>query len=284
MIPQTIGIGVAPELLPDCRPTYLMCPPRYYDVDYVINPWMVGNLNKSSRERATEQWHHLRRSLAHVANVELVEPQCGVPDMVFTANAGLYRGGTVVLSRFFHAERQGEEKHFRRRFCEAGFNIIDLPEAIYFEGEGDALFCSDGSRLWAAYGYRTSRESHQFLARTWNIEVVSLHLVDPRFYHLDTCFAPLSNDYLMYYPGAFDHASLASVESFYPREKRIVVTEDDATHFACNVINVGRNIFLNDISRELTSQLESLGFHVYPIALSEFIKAGGAAKCLVMGF
>jgi ornithine--oxo-acid transaminase len=244
---------------------------------------MAGNVHTSSQKRATEQWHHLRNSLAQVANVELVEPQCGVPDMVFTANAGLYHDGNVVLSHFFHSERQAEEKHFRRRFREAGFNIVDLPKAIYFEGEGDALFSSEGSHLWAAYGYRTARESHQVLARILNVEVVSLHLVDPRFYHLDTCFAPLSNDYLMYYPGAFDHASLVSIESFYSREKRIVVTENDAAHFACNVINVGRNLFLNNVSRELAAQLGAMGFHVTPIALSEFIRAGGAAKCLVMG-
>jgi N-dimethylarginine dimethylaminohydrolase len=119
--------------------------------------------------------------------------------------------------------------------------------------------------------------------RVLSVEVVSLHLVDPRFYHLDTCFAPLANNCLMYYPGAFDDVSRASIESFYPPEKRITVTEDDATRFACNAINVGRTVFLNDISRELTMQLVAAGFHVVPVTLSEFIKAGGAAKCLVIG-
>src|SRR6185437_8376173 len=94
--------------------TFLMCPPKLYDVNYVINPWMVGNVHASSRARATEQWQHLYEAVAQVGNVVLVEPEPGSPDMVFTANAGIERNGVVVLSRFFHSERQGEEQHFRR--------------------------------------------------------------------------------------------------------------------------------------------------------------------------
>jgi N-dimethylarginine dimethylaminohydrolase len=282
MSTQPIEAAHVPSTLIVDRRTYLMCSPLHYDVTYVINPWMTGNLHASSRERAIEQWTCLHSALRQIADVEFISPEHGSPDMVFTANAGLYHAGTVVLSRFFHAERQPEEQYFRRWFHEAGYRIVDLPREIPFEGEGDALFSSSGSRLWAGYGFRTSRRSHQLLERIWDIEVVSLHLVDPRFYHLDTCFAPLSNDYVMYYPGAFDAASLASIESFYPIENRIVVTEKDAVRFACNAIHVDRTIILNDISRELIAQLETAGFQVVPLALSEFIKAGGAAKCLVM--
>jgi N-dimethylarginine dimethylaminohydrolase len=282
MSTQPIEVTHVPLLPAAHYPTYLMCPPRHYDVKYVINPWMAGNLHASFRERAIEQWTCLHRALIQIADVKLISPEHESPDMVFTANAGLYRGGTVVLSRFFHHERQPEEQYFRRWFHEAGYNVIDLPREASFEGEGDALFSSNGLRLWAGYGPRTSLSSHQFLARVWNIEVVSLHLVDPRFYHLDTCFAPLANDYVMYYPDAFDAPSLASIERFYPPEKRIAVTEQDAIRFACNAINVGRTVILNDISRELVVQLEAAGFQVVFLSLSEFLKAGGAAKCLVM--
>lgn len=264
------------------RPTYLMCPPRLYGVAYVINPWMAGNLHASSRERAAAQWQRLYHALTEVADVELIDPQPGSPDMVFTANAGLEHNGIVVLSSFFYPERQAEEQHFRRWFHSAGYTVFDVPRETPFEGEGDALFATDGSRLWAGHGPRTTRESHHLLERAWNIEVVPLHLIDPRFYHLDTCFAPLHGDYIMYYPAAFDAASVARIEASYPTEKRIIVTEADATHFACNAINIGRTIILNDISRELTAQLESNGFHVVPVTLAEFLKAGGAAKCLVM--
>ena len=264
------------------RPTYLMCSPRLYDVAYVINPWMAGNIHASSRELAAAQWHRLHQALREVADVELIDPQLGSPDMVFTANAGLEHNGIVVLSSFFHAERQAEEQYFRRWFHHAGYTVLDAPRETPFEGEGDALFSIDGFCLWAGYGPRTTRESHHMLARTWNINVVPLHLIDPRFYHLDTCFAPLTDGYIMYYPAAFDAASIARIEAFYPPDKRIMVDEADAIHFACNAINIGRTIILNDISRELTERLEAAGFLVVPVTLAEFLKAGGAAKCLVM--
>jgi N-dimethylarginine dimethylaminohydrolase len=259
-----------------------MCPPDLYDVDYVINPWMEGNVHGSSRERAVSQWKQLYAALAELANVQFVDPQPGSPDMVFTANAGLVRGGIVALSRFHHAERQGEEPHFRKWFSDFGFSIREIPRATPFEGEGDALFDRDGNRLWAGHGLRTRAASHQYLTETWDVEVLSLGLVDPRFYHLDTCFCPLSNGDVMYYPPAFDHASRALIETRYPASSRIVVEEVDALRFACNAVNVGRTIVLNNISPLLCAELEMRGFTVIQVNLSEFLKAGGAAKCLVL--
>jgi N-dimethylarginine dimethylaminohydrolase len=262
--------------------TFLMCPPKLYDVNYVINPWMAGNVHASSRDRAAEQWHRLYEAVRTIADVQLIEPQPGSPDMVFTANAGLEHNGTVAISSFFHPERQGEEPHFRRWFAEAGYTVLDTPRSTPFEGEGDALFSTDGTRLWVGYGPRTDPSSHQPLRKVWNIEVTSLHLIDPRFYHLDTCFAPLDGGYIMYFPEAFDRASLNKIEAFYPPEKRIVVAEADAICFACNAINVDRTIILNNISSDLRHQLEARGFDIIEVTLTEFLKAGGAAKCLVM--
>jgi N-dimethylarginine dimethylaminohydrolase len=262
--------------------TFLMCPPRLYDVNYVINPWMAGNVHASSRALAAAQWQNLYEAVGKIANVELVEPEAGSPDMVFTANAGLEHNGIVAISSFFHPERQGEEPHFRRWFRLAGYTIVDIPRATPFEGEGDALFSTDGRCLWVGHGPRTAASSHRALRETWGIPISPLHLIDPRFYHLDTCFAPLEGGYVMYFPDAFDHLSLHRIEAFYPPEKRIVVQEADAVSFACNAINVGRTIILNKISSKLSHQLELLGFTVVQIALSEFLKAGGAAKCLVM--
>src|ERR1700733_3461058 len=236
--------------------TFLMCPPKLYDVDYVINPWMAGNVHASSRTRADEQWQRLYEAVTSIANVELVEPQPGSPDMVFTANAGLEREGTVVLSSFFHPERQDEEQHFRTWFRDAGYTILDIPRATPFEGEGDALFSTDGTRLWAGYGPRSLITSHQALRDAWNIEVTPLHLIDPRFYHLDTCFAPLEGGYVMYFPEAFDRSSREKIEAFYPPEKRIAVGEADALCFACNAVNVGRTIVLKKITNILNAQLE----------------------------
>lgn len=277
------GISIDPAAVEQPHhDTFLMCPPRHYDVHYVINPWMVGNVHASSRELAAAQWQRLHEVVSQIANVVLVEPQPGSPDMVFTANAGLERDGIVVLSSFFHPERQAEESHFRRWFQTAGYTVHTVTRETPFEGEGDALFAFDGSRLWAANGPRSVLASHHHLAAAWNVEVTALDLIDPRFYHLDTCFAPLSDGSAMYYPGAFSQRSIQQIESIYPPEKRILVTEEDAIRFACNVVNVGRTLILNQISAALSNTLASRGFQVIPLDLSEFLKAGGAAKCLVM--
>jgi ornithine--oxo-acid transaminase len=274
----------APEFVADASRTHtlLMCPPKLYDVNYVINPWMRGNLGKSDRERAMRQWQRLHDVLSRLARVVLIEPVAGSPDMVFTANAGLARDGIVALSSFFYRERQDEEPEFRRWFAKAGYHVVDVARATPFEGEGDALFSADGTRLWVGFGTRTSLESHDALRGLWAAEVCGLRLVDARFYHLDTCFAPLSDGSVMYFPEAFDAASLAMIEEFYAPEQRIAVSKADALRFACNAVNLDRAIVLNCISDELEMTLRERGFDVVQVELDEFLKAGGAAKCLVM--
>ncbi len=220
--------------------------------------------------------------MGEIAEVALVEPQPGSPDMVFTANAGLVRDGLVALSSFHHKERQGEEPHFRRWFAERGFEVEEHPRLTPFEGEGDALFAVGGERLWAGHGPRTLEGSHSWLTDLWDVDVKSLRLVDPRFYHLDTCFCPLSNGDVMYFPGAFDAGSLGKIELRYKQEQRIVVAEPDAVRFACNAVNVGKMVIVNQISEELHGELNSRGFEVVELELDEFLKAGGAAKCLVL--
>ena len=260
----------------------LMCPPDHYDVDYVINPWMEGNIHKSSRDRAVEQWQKLHQVLKDVAIVDLVDPAKGWPDMVFTANAGLVLGTNVVLSRFFHKERQGEEPYFKAWFEENGFTVYELPKDLPFEGAGDALFDREGRWLWAGYGFRSELDSHPYIAKWLDTEVVSLRLIDERFYHLDTCFCPLTGGYLLYYPPAFDSYSNRVIEMRIPEEKRIIVEEPDAVCFACNAVNVGSTIVMNQISDGLKNKLTKAGFNVTETPLSEFLKAGGAAKCLTL--
>jgi len=216
----------------------LMCPPHHYDVDYVINPWMEGNIHRSSRDHAESQWNQLYSVLKKHATIELVEPQKGWPDMVFAANAGLVLGDRVVLSRFLHPERQGEEPYFHKWFEDNGFTVYTLPKSLPFEGAGDALIDRAGGWLWAGYGFRSELDSHPYLADWLDVEVLSLRLVDSRFYHLDTCFCPLTDGYVMYYPPAFDAYSNRLIEMRVPAEKRIVVSEIDAINFACNTVNV----------------------------------------------
>ena len=261
---------------------FLMCAPDHYDVDYVINPWMEGNIHKSSRDRAVEQWNKLYNVIKDHAIVDLVAPEKGWPDMVFSANAGLVLGENVVLSRFLHKERQGEEPYFQQWFAENSFNVYTLPKDLPFEGAGDALLDREGRWLWAGYGFRSELDSHPFLAKWLDIEVISLRLMDERFYHLDTCFCPLANGYLLYYPGAFDSYSNRVIEMRVAPEKRIAIMEADAVNFACNAVNVDSIVIMNKASDGLKSRLAEVGFQVIETPLTEFLKAGGAAKCLTL--
>jgi N-dimethylarginine dimethylaminohydrolase len=261
---------------------FLMCAPDYFEVAYVINPWMEGNLALCRQETAQHQAQALAQLLATVAEVDYVEPVRGLPDMVFTANAGLVLEDKFVLSRFRHAERQREELHFARWFEQHGFEVITLPQDMPFEGAGDALLDRREPLLWMGFGHRSSEHCAPLLADWLALDVEPLRLVDPRFYHLDTCFCPLQDGSLMYYPSAFDAASQARIAARIPLERRIVVRDADALEFACNAVNSGRHIFLNHASNGLLAELQRRGFIVHQTALTEFMKAGGSAKCLTL--
>ncbi len=261
---------------------FLMCPPNHFGVNYVINPWMEGNIGRVNRREAVSQWNNLRYLLSSVANIEMATPAPGLPDMVFTANAGLALDNEVVVSRFSTIERQPEEALFRRWFESSGYMIHHAPEELHFEGGGDALLDFDGRWIWAAYGSRTSLESHPYLATIFNIEVISVRLVDPRFYHLDTCFLPLPDGYVMYYPDALDTYSNRVIQSRVSLQKRITINIDDALLFAANAVVTGDTIIMNKCSARLAEKLRSIGLTVAQTELSEFIKAGGSAKCLTL--
>jgi N-dimethylarginine dimethylaminohydrolase len=264
------------------RPTFLMCPPEWYDVDYVINPWMAGNLHQPSRDTAFMQWKSLYQQLQRIADVRLLHARKGSPDMVFVAHAALVQHGLAAVSSFAHPQRQTEEEPLRLWLQEASFLLWETPRETSFEGEGDALFDANGGHLWAAHGVRTCLHSHRHVADAWHVPVTSLHLIDPRFFHLDLCFAPLSGGYLMYFPEAFDAASLEKIEAAYSGDKRIVVSELEATQFACNVINVGRDILMGKVESDLAKRLSEKGFDVTELDLSEFVRGGGSAKTLVL--
>lgn len=259
---------------------FLMCAPDHYGVEYEINPWMEGNREKTVLSKARDQWAALYAHMTRLADVSLVPPRQGVPDLVFTANAGLVLGRKAILSHFRHPERQAEEPDFRAWFAANGFDVLEMPSEVFFEGAGDGLFDRDVDRLWVGYGWRTSLEACDIIARHLGVEVVPLRLVDERFYHLDTCFCPLTGGYLIYYPKAFDARAQRMIEDLVPAEKRFAVSERDAVHFACNAIDTGSAILMNNCTGELESRLRQWGFEVIRTSMSEFILAGGACKCL----
>ena len=264
------------------KPRILMCVPKYFGVHYAINPWMEGQIGQVNSATALQQWTEFYHSLKDRTEILLIDPQSNVPDLVFTANAGLMIEDRFIPTRFKHEERRQEEPLLREWFEAHSARIIPLPKNIDFEGAGDALLQPDRNLLWAGYGFRTDQEAHPFLAEQLDLEVISLHLVNSLFYHLDTCLCPLLDDQVMYYPAAFDESSLKTIEAQVRPENRIIVSEEDASQFACNAVLIDRHLFLNHSGPELTQLLEQKGYTPIIQPVSEFLKAGGANKCLTL--
>lgn len=262
-------------------PRLLVCPPVHYRVAYEINPWM--NLHRQPHPAlARQQWQDLRSQLKTLADPVEIAPVCGAPDMVFTANAGFAREKRVVVSRFRHAERRIEESFFHQWFEQAGFEIVDWPPNLCFEGEGDALRQPGDERIWFGYGIRSDYAAAFRLQRAFAAEVIPLRLVSPRFYHLDTCFCPLPHGAVMYYPEALAAESRMQLYSRVPAHLRIPVDAKDAQLFACNALLLGSTLILNRASTTLCQRLACLGLNVKQCPVSEFIRAGGAVKCLTL--
>lgn len=262
---------------------YAMCEPRHFGVRYRINPWMEPS-RRVDRRRALAQWRDLRavyRDLGH--EVEHVAPAPGLPDMVFTANAGLVLDGTAWLSRFRFPERQPEEAGFARFFEGlAGVDRVVVAEHVH-EGQGD--FLRVGRTLLAASGFRTSRRAHGEAERLFAggpsiDEVVALRLVDPRWYHLDTAVLVVDEQTIAYHRAAFDGPSRERLLERWP--DAIVADLDDALMLGLNGVSDGRHVVLPAAARRLHAQVAERGFEVVPVDVSEFLAAGGAVRCMTL--
>jgi N-dimethylarginine dimethylaminohydrolase len=256
-----------------------MSPPTYYGIEYEINPWMSRS-QQSNRKQAQQQWEALRRLLLEQlsAKVHLVKPQPKLPDMVFTANAGVVWKNKFISSNFRYDVRRGESPHFESWFHDRGFEIIRLPEDRRFEGEGDLLKC--GESWFAGYHIRSDINAHQWIADNLESEILSLELTDKWFYHLDTCFCPLSESQALFYPPAFDPYARKVLEHNIPQ--LIPVASEEAKQFACNAIVAEKAVVMNDGCPKVRQELAGLGFKIFETPLSEFLKAGGSAKCLAL--
>lgn len=259
-------------------PRILMCPPDYYGIEYEINPWMHREV-ASDPSQSLWQWWSLHDTLRDLgADVERLQPVPGLPDLVFTANAGLIWRDVFISSRFRHDVRRGESPHFERWARANGFRVVTLPPGAWFEGAGDALFCGD--TLFGGYRFRSDARSHLWIGDYLGVETLPMELVDPRFYHLDTCFCPLADGVAIYYPGAFDDYGRSVLRDRIAT--LIEVSPEEAVSFSCNAVVVGRTVILNDGAPKLARSLKDLGFAVRPHRFTEFIKAGGSAKCLTL--
>jgi N-dimethylarginine dimethylaminohydrolase len=259
-----------------------MCTPSHFAVEYAINPWMDPTVPVDA-ERATAQWDALRQTyLALGHQVDVVEPVAGQPDMVFAANGGLTIGGRTYGAKFFHPQREAEAQAFTDFLRSQGREVVE--PAHVNEGEGDFLILS--TMILAGTGFRTSLEAHVEAAEALDRPVVSLQLVDPRFYHLDTALAVLDDGggeapaEIAYYPGAFSPHSRRTLRDLFP--DAVQVSEMDALVLALNAVSDGRNVVLPAAATEFAETLRASGYQPVPVELGELLKSGGSVKCCTM--
>lgn len=260
------------------KPTILMCPPDHYGIEYEINPWM-DKTKGADHARAQSQWQALHDTLVSLGvDVRLMTAVKGLPDLVFTANAGLIWRSTAFVATFRHGARQGETPVDEAWFRDCGFRTVLPPETMDLEGAGDALFCGD--TLFGGYLIRSDARALQWVGERIGCRVIPLQLVNDYYYHLDTCFCPLKPDQALYYPGAFDRYGLQALEDAI--DELIPVEEEEAARFACNAVVVGKDVVLNTGCPRLEATLRERGYTPHPTDLSEYIKSGGSAKCLTL--
>jgi len=257
---------------------YLMCPPEHYGVLYEINPWMHREVAVDS-DRAREQWGGLVDTLkAAGATIELLEPRADLPDLVFTANAGLVNGTQFVPSRFRHPERQRETEVDIAWFAACGFRVDELPEDVHHEGAGDAL--PFRGVLVSGYRFRSDAASHAYVSRLTGAPVRSVELADPRLYHLDLTFCPLDDRRAIVAPDGWDGYGRKVMAALVPEP--LVLELDDAMVFCANSVVVDDVVVMHDCPPAVGRRLEAWGFEVAISPVGEFLKAGGSCRCLTL--
>ncbi|MBV9093785.1 MAG: amidinotransferase [Streptosporangiaceae bacterium] len=254
-----------------------MCPPEHFTVSYAINPWMRPE-EPASAGVALRQWARLRQTYLDLGHdVRVIEPVAGLPDMVFAANGATVVGGTVLGARFRYPQRAAEAAAYLAWFRAGGYADVRVPEHVN-EGEGDVLFT--GRALLAGHGFRTAAAVAGELAAVFGVPVISVRLVDPRFYHLDTALCVLDADTAMYYPDAFDDASRAAIARQFT--ELIEATDSDAEVLGLNAVSDGRHVVLPAQAAGLAAQLAARGFEPVPVDMSELLKGGGGPKCCTL--
>jgi len=253
-----------------------MCPPEYFAVEYAINPWMNPE-HPVDLALAKQQWEQLKATyLALGHTVRIIDPEPGLPDMVFAANGATVIGGSVLGSRFKHPERHPEGAVYLNWFRRSGFRVID-PVHVN-EGEGDIVFASRA--IIAGYGFRSDQAVSGEAAALFGLPVISVRLVDPRFYHLDTALLVLDENMAAYYPPAFDETGQAALAAHFG--ELIEAKDEDAEALGLNGLSDGRNVVLPGQAEGLAREIEAAGFTVVPVDMSEFKKAGGGPKCCTL--
>ena len=256
--------------------TVLMCRPEYFRVSYRINPWMHPE-NPTDTPKALVQWTQLYETYQHLGfTIHLIDPVEGLPDMVYAANGGLVVDGIAYSAKFRHSERGPEASLYEDWFADCGFTTASAGEIN--EGEGD--FLPVGGRILAAHGFRSDLSSHQELEEVFGKEVVSLKLVRPDFYHLDTALAVLDDDTISYLPSAFDEVSQSILADLFP--DAILADEKDAAWLGLNLFSDGASVVMASQAQGLADSIRARGFEVYGVDMSELLLGGGGVKCCTL--
>ncbi len=260
----------------------LVVPPRYFEVACAINPWMSADASVEP-DAAQRQWDGLVEAIERAGAEPVVgDPQPGLPDMVFAANCGVAVGDRFLCAQFRHPERQPEASHFAAWFAEHGFTV-EQPTAT-FEGQGDLIFDLERPIAWFGSGFRSDPAMADPIAAFTGREVIALDLVDPRFYHLDTCFCSLPGGAVLYVPEAFTRDSRAAIQAIVPKDQLLAVSPEDAARFVCNAVSIGDRVLLGSASEDLDAWLRRQNLEPVHLDVSEFMKAGGSVFCLCMRF
>jgi N-dimethylarginine dimethylaminohydrolase len=255
---------------------YLMCRPTYFAVTYRINPWM-DPAAPYDNALAVAQWETLRQTYLDLGHsVELIEPLPGLPDMVFAANGATVVDGTVLAVQFRDPERADEAPAYKSWFERAGFEVHESKHTN--EGEGD--FLPVGEFLLAGTGFRTVHAAHLQTQEVFGRPVITLQLVDPAYYHLDTALCVLGGGTAAYYPAAFDDAARAALASVFT--DLIEAKDEDAEVLGLNAVSDGHHVVLPAEATGLAGQLAARGFAPIPVHMTEFRKAGGGPKCCTL--
>jgi arginine dihydrolase len=263
------------------RRTYLMCPPNNFVVEYAINAWMDTTVPVDT-DLAVKQWHVLRDTVTDLGHqVHVLDPLDGLPDMVFAANGAFSVDGVVYGARFRYPQRSAEAAAHRAFYDARPGEWRFVPPTKINEGEGDFAYLPGayGGLILAGHGFRTEPAAHTEAQEVLGRPVISLHLVDPRFYHLDTALAALDDKNLIYYPAAFSPASQVILRQLFP--DAIIATEADAVGFGLNLVSDGYHVLLNAECSALARRLELLGYRPILVDLAELKKGGGSIKCVM---
>ena len=261
--------------------TVLLCPPTFYQIEYEINPWMDVH-KKADRQKTKDEYHELKKIYQKLGlRVLEIKPQPGLPDMTYVANFGFVMGNTFIKSNFKYPQRRKEAEYAQKYFKDTGFQIVSLPDDVNFECRGD-IFYAEG-KYYCGWGKRTDKSAINHLARILDAPVIPLQTINPYYYHLDTCFAPLGEGRVVVNPSSFTDDDLCIINKHF--DTVIEASTQDNEILCCNLVVVGNTIVVGKgISNELNATFKKHGFETVEVPMKEFRKGGGSVKCLTLEF